>query len=93
MFPSACLDVDDQDIFVLDAALAIVYLNLAVILVHQVRQQLEVAATIVLVCSRYVPDAALAGRDSRCVGGRRRLLPVIAALYVDAVEPFFLPFP
>jgi hypothetical protein len=42
MFPLACLDVDDQDIFVLDAALAIVYLNLAVILVHQVRQQLEV---------------------------------------------------
>ncbi len=32
MFPSACLDVDDQDIFVLDAALGIVYLNLAVIL-------------------------------------------------------------
>ena len=42
MFPSAYLNVDDQDIFVLDAALAIVYLNLAVILVHQVRQQLEV---------------------------------------------------
>jgi hypothetical protein len=61
MFPSACLDVDDQDIFVLDAALAIVYLNLAVILCTslQVRQLLEVTEVVVgsyyLVCTRCCP--------------------------------------
>ncbi len=43
-------------------------------------QQLEV------VVGSYVPDGAPDGRDLRWVGERRRLVPVLVALYVDAVQ-------
>jgi hypothetical protein len=36
-----------------------------------------------------VPDGALDGCVSRCVGERRRLVPVLVALYVDAVQRIY----
>jgi predicted nucleotidyltransferase len=42
-----------------------------------------------VVVGSYVPDGALDGCDSRCVGERRRLVPVLVALYVDAVQRIY----
>ena len=51
--------------------------------------QVRSSLSLEVVVGSDVPDGALDGCDSRCVGERRRLVPVLVALYVYAVQRIY----